>query len=146
MAHKPKPYGTFPLILRDFRVSNPQRGELLFDYDNNQLYFCKFTTGELMSAAREIYEQILSYKVKNTKIIPYDFDKEVPEDADKEEIKQIIAPPIKDREYNGFYFLIVRRREYGSNDYNPLTAQSWQVREGKSFLGRNSGYNPEIGD
>ncbi|WP_301204443.1 hypothetical protein [Bacteroides acidifaciens] len=144
MAHLPQQYGTFPLILRDYRVEDPQRGELLFDYDNNLLYFCRYSNGEVISAARDIFEKILMYRIKNTKIIRYDFDKEIPEGADNEEIEKMIAPPIEDREYNGIYFLILRRREYGSNDYNPLTAQTWHVLERKSFLGKESGYNPEI--
>lgn len=139
MAHRPSNMGSFPLILRDYKTLGPKRGELLLDYSNNELYFVKPSTGNVTSVARDIYDKILASRVQNNKIYTYDVDKVTPAPD-----KNTIVPPVKDRVYNGIYFLIIGRRDYGSDTKNPLTAPTWAVRSGKLFLGKLSGYNPDL--
>ena len=38
--HKPTPYGTYPLVLRHYNTPNPRSGELLFNYEDLNLYVC----------------------------------------------------------------------------------------------------------
>lgn len=139
MPHKPKQLGSFPLVLRDYKVPNPIRGELLMDYNNNEMYFVKKSTGNVTSVARDIYDKIMASKIQNNKIHTFDYDKVTPH-PDKNDI----VPPVRDRQYNGIYFLIIGRRDYGSDTKNPLTVPTWAVRSGKLFLGKASGYNPDL--
>lgn len=141
MPHLPGEYGTFPLILRDYNITNPKRGELLFNYDTNQLYFVRPSTGEVISVAQDIYNKIISSKIRNNKMVIYDADKEGATGKDN------IVPPIKDREYNSFYYIITGRKKYSEAvNTNPLTAPDWAVKSGKTYYGKNSGYIPDSGE
>lgn len=135
MPHLPEELGSFPLILRDYDIINPRRGELLFNYDTNQLYFVRPSTGEVISVAQDIYNKIISSKIKNNKIIIYDADKDTSIGKDD------IVPPLEDREYNSFYYIVTGRKRYSEAvNMNPLTTPTWAVKSGKTFYGKNSGY------
>ena len=137
MPHLPG-LGSFPLILRDYMVPDPRKGELLLNYENNELYFVRKSTGEVISIARNIYDKILATKIKNNRIVVYDADKLNPQPGRDE-----IVPAVKDREYNAFYFIVAGRRTYVPGEDHPLTAPTWAVKSGKKFLGKNSGYVEE---
>ena len=66
MPHLPEKFGTYPLVLRDFRVENLKLGEILMDYDKYELYYVKRDTGELVSVARDIFNYILALRTQNT--------------------------------------------------------------------------------
>jgi len=141
MPHKPNPYGSFPLTLRDYLVADPRRGELLLNYDTNELYFCKGSTGDVVSVARDIYDKILAAKIKNNNIIIYDWDLISPlPDKDK------VIPPTKERMYNSIYYIVTNRKNRSDESNNPLTAPTWAVLENKTFLGKVSGYNQNLDD
>lgn len=137
MAHLPEKYGSFPLILRDYDILDPKKGELLFNYNSNELYFVKPQNGEVISMARDIYNKILAAKIKNTGAVIYDADKLSPLPG-----KDDIVPPIKDRNYNSIYNIILSRKTYVSTN-NPLTAPTWAVVSGTTFYGKNSGYTED---
>lgn len=131
-------YGSFPLTLRDYLVKSPRKGELLLNYQNNELYFVRISTGEVVSVAKTIYNKILSSKIKNSKLIVFDADKLVPQPG-----KDEIVPPKIARDYNAMYLVIKGRRKYDGPDAGKLTAVTRNVKQGKKFLGKFSGYVEE---
>lgn len=66
--------GSYPLTLRDYDVSNPRGGELLLNYETDDLYYINRKTGNRSRVADDIYRRILEAKVQNNKIITYDYD------------------------------------------------------------------------
>jgi hypothetical protein len=119
-------------------VSNPKRGELLLNYDNNELFFVRKSNGEIVSIARSIYDKIMSTRIKNNKVEVFSADTLDPRPG-----KYDIVPPLNERIYNAFYFIVTGRRTYIPAERQPLTAQTWAVKQGKKFLGKNSGYSEE---
>lgn len=102
MPHVPEPLGSYPLILRDYTVTNPRRGELLLDYDTGTLYYCHYRTGRVISIADDIYGQLLITKVQNAHFEVSDADKEAP-------YYGATWPPISDRKFNTFYLVVTDR-------------------------------------
>lgn len=103
MPHVPKPLGSFPLVLRDYRIANPRKGELLLNYNDYELYYCNMN-GNVISMAQEIYDKILSSKLQNTYIYIADADKQNPIPQSNE-----VWPRVDDRMYNGLYFVVRSR-------------------------------------
>jgi len=100
--HVPNPLGSYPLVLRDYDVSGARRGEFLLDYKTYDLYYINRSSGERISVAEEIYQRILKAKLQNTKIVVADKDKEAPWSEDP-------FPPIADRHFNTFYYVVELR-------------------------------------
>ena len=67
--HKPNPYGTYPLVLRNYNTAQPRPGELLFDYNNNDIYVCNRLTGKVIPLAKLIYETSKAAMLENTRIV-----------------------------------------------------------------------------
>lgn len=105
MPHLPEKFGTYPLVLRDFRVENLKLGEILMDYDKYELYYVKRDTGELVSVARDIFNYILALRTQNSFFEIIDADLQDPPMINTEDE----YPPIKERKYNHFYYIIRRR-------------------------------------
>lgn len=138
MPHLPEKLGSFPLTFREYDVPDPKRGELLLNYDNNELYMVRKSDGQIISVARDIYNKILESRIQNNTVYIIDADKMSPVPG-----KDELVPPISEREYNGFYYIITGRRQYAPESNNPLTAPSWAVKSGKKFMGKASGYTPD---
>jgi hypothetical protein len=66
--------GSYPLILRNYDVSNPRDGELLLNYETDDLYYINRSDSKRIRVADDIYRRILESKVQNNKIITYDYD------------------------------------------------------------------------
>lgn len=112
MPHLPSTYGTYPMVLRDYRVNNLQLGEILMDYDKFELYYVKRDTGELISIARVIFDQILKLRTENTFFDIVDADKSDPPQIDIE----TPYPPINDRKYNHIYYVVKKRQVQSVDD------------------------------
>lgn len=111
MPHVPNPLGSFPMVLRDVdKVKNPRRGELLLNYSDYELWYCKYNTGQVISMSRDIYERILISKLQNNQIIIADADKQTPVPGEDES-----WPAISGRTINAFYY-VVRSRTVGTVD------------------------------
>nr|DAM95887.1 MAG TPA: hypothetical protein [Caudoviricetes sp.] len=123
----------FPLILRDVNlVTDFQPGEILMDYNNNELYYMNPKTLECESLSREIYNKILAANAENTLILLYNRDKILPKPP-----KDEILPKLNDRIYNAFYLSINKREEFIFNEnYVSLSAVPWVVKDGKIFIGK----------
>ena len=67
--------GSYPLILRNYDVSNPRDGELLLNYETDDLYYINRSDSKRVRVADDIYRRILEARVQNNKIIPFDYDK-----------------------------------------------------------------------
>ena len=107
MPHVPNPLGSFPLTLRDYKIKNPRKGELLLDYTLYDLYYINKHTGEMVSVAKDIYDRIMAAKLQNNTIVISDADKQDPIPGRNE-----IWPPVNERKYNNFYYVIRGRSEY----------------------------------
>lgn len=102
--HVPNPLGGIPLVLRDYDVSNPHRGELLLDYTKDDLYYIDKNTGLRVNVAEDIYKRIIEARLENPKINITKASAEV--EGDEE-----IAPDIENRPMNNFYMNIQKRTE-----------------------------------
>lgn len=100
--HVPNPLGSYPLTLRNSNTSNPRRGELLFDYENYDIYYIDKNTGIKSNLAKDIYDKIIASKLENTHILLCQTDGEGTEDD---------LPYISDRKPNTFYYNIYKREE-----------------------------------
>lgn len=98
--HIPNPLGSYPLTLRSIDASNPRKGELLFDYENYDIYYIDKTTGVMTNLAKDIYDKIIAAKLENT------FIQITQTDDEGEEIE---LPPISERKVNTFYYNITSR-------------------------------------
>lgn len=67
--HKPIPYGTYPLVLRNYNTGNPIPGELLFDFNSYDLYVCNRLNKKVVPIAKMIYEKSKAVMLDNTNII-----------------------------------------------------------------------------
>ena len=112
MPHLPERFGTYPLVLRDYRVDNLQLGEILMDYSNFELYYVQRDTGELVSIARVIYDYILKLRTENTFVDVIDADKLDPPQITLDDE----YPKIQDRKYNHLYYIVKRRIEQSVDD------------------------------
>lgn len=99
--HVPNPLGGYPLILRPIDAPNPRNGELLMDYENNDLIYVNRSTGNKNSIAMEIYKKIIASKLENTYI---EICKNTGIPGEEIEI-----PDVKDRKTNTMYFCIESR-------------------------------------
>lgn len=104
MPHVPNPLGSYPMVLRDYQTDNPRLGELLLDYTKYDLYYVNRQTGNLVSVAQDIYNRILIARMQNTSFVIADADKQSPVPPSNQ-----IWPPISDRAYNTFYYVIRSR-------------------------------------
>lgn len=111
MPHVPNPLGSYPMVLRDYDIATPRRGELLLDYTKYDLYYVKMDTGERIRLADEIYQRILAARVQNTYIDIKDADKQDPVPGVND-----VWPPISEREYNHFYYIVRGRIPIGSDE------------------------------
>ena len=137
MAHRPT-LSHYPLVPRDYNVSNPIRGELLMDYTYNDLYYVKPSTGEVVSIAREIYDRILAARIQNTNIVIYNRDKLIPKPD-----KDAVTPPVIDRKFNTFYAIVnSRKTTTDADNAMVLTAIASMVKKGVTFYGKTSNYSP----
>lgn len=107
MPHVPNPLGSFPLTLRDYNIKNPRRGELLLDYTTYDLYYINKHTGQMVAVAKDIYDRIMAAKLQNTTINIKDADKQDPIPGRNE-----IWPPVSERKYNNFYYIVRGRTEF----------------------------------
>ena len=97
------------MVLRDYDIATPRRGELLLDYNTYDLYYVKMDTGERIRLADEIYQRILAARVQNTFIDINDADKQDPVPGENE-----VWPPISERQYNHFNYIVRGRIPIGS--------------------------------
>lgn len=104
MPHVPDPLGSYPMVLRDYMVPNARKGELLLNYENYDLYYVNYQTGVKISMAQDIYDRIMMAKLQNTYFNLCDADKEDPVPGRNE-----IWPPVAERKYNQFYYVIRSR-------------------------------------
>ena len=104
MPHVPDPLGSYPMVLRDYMVPNARKGELLLDYDTYDLYYINYKTGAKIAMAQDIYDRIMMAKLQNTYFETCDADKETPVPGRNE-----IWPPVAERKYNRFYYVIRSR-------------------------------------
>lgn len=89
----------FPISLRDRRVPDPRPRELLIDYENGDL-FVVTDEGELKSLSKDIFDSIVSSKLGNITLNVVD-SSDNPMSTD---------PPLTDRAYNSWYFIITKKR------------------------------------
>ena len=97
------------MVLRDYDIATPRRGELLLDYTTYDLYYVKMDTGERIRLADEIYQRILAARVQNTFIDINDADKQDPVPGEND-----VWPPISERQYNHFNYIVRGRIPIGS--------------------------------
>ena len=109
MPRIPDPLGSYPMVLRDYQVEHPRLGELLLDYTNYDLYYVNRQSGELVSVAQDIYNRILMAKMQNTGFVVADADKQTPVPPSNQ-----IWPPVSDRQYNRFYYVVRSRAISGT--------------------------------
>ena len=100
--HVPNPLGGLPLILRDVNITNPRRGELLFDYTNADLYYINKETGKKTRLADSIYQKIIASKLENSRI-------EVAHSDSPESAEDPAIPEVADRRMNTWYMNITKR-------------------------------------
>lgn len=68
--HKPVPYGTYPLVLRNYNTPNPRSGELLFNYEDMNLYVCnRANNNKITPVSKLIYDKSLNAAMDNANII-----------------------------------------------------------------------------
>lgn len=114
MPHVPNPLGSFPMVLRDVnKIQNPRRGELLLDYSNYELWYCKYNTGQVVSMSRDIYDRILAARLQNNDIVIADADKQTPVPGEDE-----VWPPSSSRKINAFYYIVRSRSSSVADDGN----------------------------
>lgn len=99
--HVPNPLGGVPLILRPSSVVNPLNGELLMDYENNDLLYVNKETGKISSIAENIYKSIILANLANSTI---KICKESGSSGEEEEL-----PDVSERDMNTWYFTITAR-------------------------------------
>lgn len=66
--HIPNPLGGYPLVLRDSSEERCRKGELLYDYNNNDLYYVNKQSGEKNLLAKDIYNKIIATRLENSYI------------------------------------------------------------------------------
>lgn len=106
--HVPNPLGGYPLILRPSDVPNPRNGELLMDYENNDLIYVNRETGNKSSIAMDIYNKIIASRLENSHI---KICKNNTSSGEEEDI-----PNIEDRKMNTMYICIESRSEIIGNN------------------------------
>ena len=68
--HKPVPYGTYPLVLRNYNTPNPRSGELLFNYEDMNLYVCnRANNNKITPVSKLIYDKSLNAAMDNANIV-----------------------------------------------------------------------------
>ena len=99
--HVPNPLGGVPLILRPSSVVNPLNGELLMDYENNDLMYVNRETGKISSIAENIYKSIILANLANSTM---NICKESGSSGEEEEL-----PDVSEPDMNTWYFTITPR-------------------------------------
>ena len=106
----------FPLILRDVNlVTDFQPGEILMDYNNNELYYMNPKTLECESLSREIYNKILAANAENTLILLYNRDKILPKPP-----KDEILPKLNDRIYKAKKIIYTENAEKKLKEFEDI--------------------------
>lgn len=96
--HRPNPFGKYPLVLRDKNTILKRPGELLYDYNEDQIYYVDKHSSEMNNIAKLIYDKIIKAKLENTKIESVKESNQVPGDED-------IVPDIQNRKFNTWYMI-----------------------------------------
>ena len=107
--HKSDPLGGIPLILRDSDTPNPRKGELLCDYENDDLVYVNKQSGEKKSITEDIIETIIDEKIGESTI-------NITKNSDDIEGDEDIIPSIEDRKMNHWFFNILERSERPEDD------------------------------
>jgi len=102
--HIPNPLGGYPLILRQDTITNARNGELLYNYEKNDLYYVNKITGNKSLLAKEIYDKLIAAKLENTYI-------KAVKDSESVGSKVDIIPDIPDRKVNTFYMNICKKQD-----------------------------------
>lgn len=67
--HKPSPFGTYPLVLRNYNIHDYRSGELLYDYTDNDLYVSDRTNNNTVTRlSKMIYEKSRLALLKNSNL------------------------------------------------------------------------------
>lgn len=67
--HKPSPFGTYPLVLRNYNIHDYRSGELLYDYTDNDLYVSDRTNNNAVTRlSKMIYEKSRLALLKNSNL------------------------------------------------------------------------------
>lgn len=113
--HVPNPLGRLPLVLRDSSIENPRNGELLLNYTDLDLVYVD-KSGNKKRLAESIYQQIISTKMENSKII-------VSHSADDTSTEEPVIPDVGDRTFNAWYMNITKR-EVRSSDEDETSSET----------------------
>lgn len=97
--HVPSSLGGYPLVLRDKDTTNTRVGELLYDYNKNDLYYINRQDKMKKSIAKDIYDKIIASRLENTYV-------EITQSDGKSEKE---TPLLENRVMNHFYMNITKR-------------------------------------
>ena len=101
--HLPNPFGGYPLVLRSSDVENPRNGELLFNYNTDDLMYVDKKSGEINKVSDSIYHKLIEIRIENSDI-------DIVKANDDVFGYEPVIPDVELRRPNSWYMNIYKRR------------------------------------